>query len=212
MTLRTGAARRATYRHGDLRTALIEAGVAMAREGGPGAGVLREATRRAGVSPNAAYRHFAGRQALVAAVSDAALAESAAAIEREWAAVPHGDPVRTAHEHLKAVGRGYLRFARDEPGLFRAAYTVPRDLSRIHDKERAGPGGRTPYELLGVALDELVACGELPPGRRPGAEVPAWSAVHGLAMLALEGPLRDLDEDTMQHAARAVIDMVDRGL
>ena len=52
---------RATYRHGDLRQALLDAGLAMAREGGPDAVVLREATRRAGVSPNAAYRHFADR-------------------------------------------------------------------------------------------------------------------------------------------------------
>ena len=54
---------RRSYRHGDLRRALLDAGVALAREGGPDAVVLREATRRAGVVPNAAYRHFAGRQA-----------------------------------------------------------------------------------------------------------------------------------------------------
>ena len=59
---------RRSYRHGDLRRALLDAGVALAREGGPDAVVLREATRRAGVVPNAAYRHFAGRQALLDAV------------------------------------------------------------------------------------------------------------------------------------------------
>jgi hypothetical protein len=110
------------------------------------------------------------------------------------------------------VGRGYLRFARDEPGLFRAAYTVPRDLEQAFAPEKAGPGGRTPFQLLATALDELVAAGVLPPERRPGAEFSAWSAVHGLAMLVLEGPLRGLDEGMLQHAGRAVIDMVDRGL
>ena len=50
---------RSTYRHGDLRRALLEAGIELARSGGPDAVVLREATRRAGVAPNAAYRHFA---------------------------------------------------------------------------------------------------------------------------------------------------------
>ncbi|MES2609602.1 MAG: helix-turn-helix domain-containing protein, partial [Pseudomonadota bacterium] len=50
---------RSTYRHGDLRRALLDAGIELARQGGPDAVVLREATRRAGVAPNAAYRHFA---------------------------------------------------------------------------------------------------------------------------------------------------------
>ncbi|MCU1416866.1 MAG: TetR/AcrR family transcriptional regulator [Schumannella sp.] len=184
----------------------------MAREGGPDAVVLREATRRAGVSPNAAYRHFSDREALVAAVSDAASSASAAVIEAEWDAVPPGDAAQTAHAHLRAVGRGYLRFARDEPGLFRAAYTVPSNLEQAFSPDKAGPGGRTPFQLLGVALDELVAAGLMPAERRPGAELIAWSSVHGLAMLVLEGPLRDLDEQTLQHAGSALIDMVDRGL
>ncbi|CAN5553652.1 TetR/AcrR family transcriptional regulator [soil metagenome] len=203
---------RATYRHGDLRQALLDAGLAMAREGGPDAVVLREATRRAGVSPNAAYRHFADREALVAAVSDAASSASAAVIEAEWDAVPAGSAADTAHSHLRAVGTGYLRFARDEPGLFRAAYTVTSNLEQAFSPDKAGPGGRTPFQLLGIAIDEMVAAGLMPIERRPGAELLAWSSVHGLAMLVLEGPLRDLDEATLQHAGRALIDMVDRGL
>jgi len=203
---------RATYRHGDLHQALLDAAVAMAREGGPDAVVLREATRRAGVSPNAAYRHFSDREALVIAVSNAASSASAAVIEAEWDAVPAGTAAETAHAHLRAVGTGYLRFARDEPGLFRAAYTVPTDLEQAFSPEKAGPGGRTPFQLLGIALDELVAAGLMPAERRPGAELIAWSSVHGLAMLALEGPLRDLDDATLQRAGRALIDMVDRGL
>jgi AcrR family transcriptional regulator len=203
---------RATYRHGDLHQALLDAGIAMAREGGPDAVVLREATRRAGVSPNAAYRHFSDREALVIAVSNAASSASAAAIEAEWDSAPVGSAAETAHAHLRAVGTGYLRFARDEPGLFRAAYTVPSNLEQAFSPEKAGPGGRTPFQLLGIALDELVAAGLMPAERRPGAELIAWSSVHGLAMLVLEGPLRDLDEASLQHAGAALIDMVDRGL
>ncbi len=205
-------AQRTTYRHGDLRQALLDAGIDMAREGGPDAVVLREATRRTGVSPNAAYRHFSDRDALVAAVSDAAAAAAAAAIEAEWDAVPAGDALATAHAHLRAVGRGYLRFARDEPGLFRAAYTVASNLEQAFSPAKAGPGGRTAFQLLTMALDELLEAGALPPDRRPGAELCAWSAVHGLAMLVLEGPLRDLDEATLVRAGQQLIDMVDRGL
>jgi AcrR family transcriptional regulator len=204
---------RSGYRHGDLRQALIDAGLEMAREGGPDAVVLREATRRAGVSPNAAYRHFADRSALVTAVSDAASGEVAAAIEREWDAVPTDlPPDETAREHLRAVGLGYLRFARDEPGLFRAAFTVPGDLDEAFGRAKAGPGGRTPYELLSAALDELATAGVLPADRRPGAELACWSAVHGLAMLVLEGPLRGIPPEMGRAAAQRVIEMAVRGI
>src|SRR6202047_3998541 len=76
----TSPSERSTYRHGDLQRALLEAGIQLARGGGPDAVVLREATRRAGVVPNAAYRHFASRQELLQAVRSAAL--SALACER----------------------------------------------------------------------------------------------------------------------------------
>ncbi|HXR45625.1 MAG TPA: TetR family transcriptional regulator, partial [Pseudolysinimonas sp.] len=60
--------------------------------------------------------------------------------------------------------------------------------------------------------DEFVDSGILPPERRPGAEFAAWSAVHGLAMLVLEGPLRDLAPETARHAGLRVIEMAVRGL
>ncbi len=204
---------RESYRHGDLRQALIDVALEMAREGGPDAVVLREATRRAGVSPNAAYRHFTDRTELVEAVSNAAQALVAGAIEAEWYAVPATlSAAESAHAHLRAVGRGYLGFARDEPGLFRAAFTVPTDLETALSAEKAGPSGRTSFQLLAIALDELVTVGALPADRRPGAEFSAWSAVHGLAMLVLEGPLRNLDPDVARAAGARLIDMVDRGL
>src|SRR5271157_2177427 len=87
---------RGTYRHGDLRRALIEAGIELARGGGPDAVVLRAATRHAGVVPNAAYRHFASRQQLLEAVRAAALSALAVAIEGELAAVPEGAPPEAA--------------------------------------------------------------------------------------------------------------------
>ena len=83
---------RNTYRHGDLRRALLEAGIELARSGGPDAVVLREATRRAGVAPNAAYRHFASRQALLQAVRAAALAAVAKAMEDELATLARDLP------------------------------------------------------------------------------------------------------------------------
>ncbi|MBX9748821.1 MAG: TetR family transcriptional regulator, partial [Roseococcus sp.] len=57
------------YHHGDLRAALLDAADALLDEGGDGAVSLREAARRAGVSPTAAYRHFADKEALLAALA-----------------------------------------------------------------------------------------------------------------------------------------------
>lgn len=204
---------RQTYRHGDLRDALLAAGLAMAAEGGPDAIVLREATRRAGVSPNAAYRHFADRQELLVAVSAVAQGLAANAMEASYSAVASsGDPVQDARNGLRAVGAGYLRFAQDEPGLFRTAFSVPDDLKNSGAPAKAGAAGRTPFQLVGIAIDRLVEVGRLPAERRPGAEFLAWSAVHGLGMLIIDGPLRGLTPEMIAGATRNVLDMVDRGL
>ncbi|MFI9152804.1 TetR/AcrR family transcriptional regulator [Streptomyces sp. NPDC053367] len=207
------SSKRDTYRHGDLRNALVEAGLELAREGGPEAVVLRAATRQAGVVPNAAYRHFADRAALLHAVSQAAMARVARTMEAEQAALPdHPDPAAAARARFRAVGTGYLRFAREEPGLFRTAFHVPGDMAHAADDSAAGVSGRTPFELLGEALDGLVEQGLLPEERRPGAEFLAWSAVHGIAVLMIDGPLRGLLPEQAEEAGEQVIDMVERGL
>lgn len=203
---------RATYRHGDLRNALVEAGYALARAGGPEAVVLREATRRAGVVPNAAYRHFASRDDLLQAVREKALQALATAIERDLSAL---DPMMKrkafARASLRAVGLGYLAFAVEEPGLFRTAFT-PTAATPSEPRPGKSPGGLNPFELLGVALDRLVAAELMPPHRRPEAEYLAWSAVHGLATLVNDGPLGALDAALRQDLGERLVRMVERGL
>lgn len=204
---------RSTYRHGDLRRALLEAGIALARSGGPEAVVLREVTRQAGVVPNAAYRHFGSRQELLKAVRAAALSASATAMEAELAAVPPGlPPADAARAALRAIGTGYLRFAQAENGLFRTAYAASDDLAGPGDPARAGPSGKNPFQLLGEALDQMVAAGAMPAARRPGAEFLAWSAVHGLAALVLDGPLGPVVGPQMEQVGQRLLDMVEQGL
>jgi AcrR family transcriptional regulator len=206
-------ASRSAYRHGDLRNALLEAGIELAREGGAAAVVLREATRRAGVVPNAAYRHFASRDDLLAAVRDAAVARVALAMERELAGLGAPKPsAQHARATLRAVGTGYLRFARDEPGLFQAAFARRFDPSAPARPAAAGQSGLGPFGLLCSALDRLVAAGALPPERRPGAEFLAWSAVHGMAMLTIEGPLSAVPDSLLDTLGQRLLDMVERGL
>ena len=95
---------RSSYRHGDLHRALLEAGIALAREGGPQAVVLREATRRVGVVPNAEYRDFAGRQALLEALGRAQNVLHAAA-ELFLRAAGVGHHAVAVPEALEAVER-----------------------------------------------------------------------------------------------------------
>lgn len=205
--------KRATYRHGDLQRALIAAGTELAREGGPSAVVLREVTRRAGVTPNAAYRHFADKRALLHAVSMAAQSELARSIEDEQAGIEATDDHGAlARARLRAVGAGYLRFAQTQPGLFRTAFAGHEDLRDAAAVDSAGSGGLTPFQLLSAALDGLVDAGVLPRERRPGAEFLAWSSVHGLAMLVIDGPLRGLDLEQRTFAARRLLEMVEKGL
>lgn len=204
---------RSTYRHGDLSDALIAAGVELARAGGAEAVVLREVTRRAGVSPNAAYRHFADRHALVLAVSAKAQGMAADRMSAAIRAfVPTGNAATDARNALRGVGQGYLSFARDEPGLFRTAFSVPDDLANAASSAKAGFDGRTPFQILGDVLDRLLAAGVLPPERRQGAELLAWSSVHGLGMLVIDGPLRGLTADMVAGATERLLDMVQRGL
>jgi AcrR family transcriptional regulator len=211
--LGTGPPKRETYRHGDLRRALVGAGVELARTGGPDAVVLREATRRVGVAPNAAYRHFADRQALLESVCWASWAQLARGMEDELASLVTGaDLASAARIRLCALGAGYLRFAQTEPGLFRTAFAVPADLDRANNPELAGKAGQTPFQMLARALDDLVKTGVLASERRRGAEYLVWSTVHGLAMLLVDGPLRGLDTLRKVSIKQRVLDMIDQGL
>ncbi|MER1965944.1 TetR/AcrR family transcriptional regulator [Castellaniella sp. GW247-6E4] len=205
---------RKTYRHGDLRTALIEAGLALAREGGPQAVVLREATRRAGVAPNAAYRHFANRQALFEAVRAASLGALARAIEEELRqAETLPNPIERARAMLAAVGRGYLGFAQAETGWFRTAFAFGDfDVEVPPNPAHTAGKGLNPFELLSYALDTLVRAGVLAADQRPGAEFLAWSSVHGLALLIIDGPLRHAPPEVRTALSLRLLRMVESGL
>ena len=181
---------------GAVRDGLVAAGLELARTGGPDAVVLREATRMVGVVPNAAYRHFADRDELLAAVCTAAMGELADRMATGVARVrgKYGDAA-AARRRLRAIGSAYLTFAREEPGLFATAYAVPQQYAYEVPDDETGHD-RTPLGQLRTALDELVDAGVLDPQRRDGIEYPVWAAVHGMATLAGQGPLRDLPETT----------------
>ena len=199
-TLKTG------YHHGDLRAALIDAGLHLTQTGGPEALTIREATRRVGVSPNAAYRHFADREALLTAV--AAAIQHRMAGRMESAARRRSSAEPGARERLRAVGIGYIKFALDEPGWFAVAF-FGADLTGL---EQNGTATAPPYLALVDALDAMVDAGALSPERRVGAEWPCWSAVHGFAELVLHGPLRDARRRDVETLAGRTVDDIISGV
>jgi AcrR family transcriptional regulator len=197
---------------GAVRDGLVTAGLELARTGGPDAVVLREATRMVGVVPNAAYRHFADRDELLAAVCAAAMRELAARMAAGVARVrgKYGDAA-AARRRLGAIGTAYLEFAREEPGLFATAFAVPQQ--HAYGAQDGGTGQeRTPLGQLRAALDELVDAGVLQRRRREGIEYPIWSAVHGLAVLVGQGPLRDVPDATRHHIEELTLTFIEEGL
>jgi AcrR family transcriptional regulator len=177
-----------------VREGLVAAGIELARTGGPDAVVLREATRLVGVVPNAAYRHFADRDELLAEVCGAAMRELADRMAAGVARVrgKYGNPA-AARRRLRAIGTAYLDFAREEPGLFATAFAVPQ--RHAYGAANGDTNGqRLPLDHLRAVLDEMVDAGVLDPLRREGVEYPIWSQVHGLAILLGQGPLRDVPE------------------
>lgn len=117
-----------------------------------------------------------------------------------------------ARANLRAVGTGYLKFALTEPGLFRTAFSTTDPVEGDVDTAKTGDSGLNPFQLLGSALDLLVKAGVLPCERRPGAEYLAWSAVHGLAFLILEGPLSVASHEELDRLSERLLQMVENGL
>lgn len=205
------------YHHGDLRSALVEAALEMSRGSGPTPVSLREVTRRVGVSPAAAYRHFRDRTQLMAAVALEIQERMATRMRRRMRASADAPPGR-ALQRLRGVGLGYIAFAVDEPGWFETAFfgsaqepgareeADGADLG--HGTEAAPP----PFGLLTAALDECVQAGVLSAQRRPGAEFVCWSAVHGCAELMLHGPLRGAPRKVVREIAERVVDDVISGV
>lgn len=202
-------AARGTYHHGDLRNALLQAGAELAESGGPDAVTIRAAARGAGVTPTAAYRHFADHAELLGAVRHLAMERLSAAMTRYLRRLPatSDDPVAAAVDRLRSTGRGYIHFALSEPGLFRTAFFTGKGKPDLHQPSRSGP-----FALLCDALDGLVGVGYLAAEDRPLAEFGAWSTVHGLALLFIDGPLRSLRRRDRDAVIDRALDLVEHGL
>lgn len=170
---------RQKYHHGDLRAALVQAGLKLLEERHGDDIGLREVARAVGVSATAVYRHFPDKAALLRALSAEGLARLAEA-QRSAADAAGGGKAGFA-----ATGRAYVRFALDNPALFRLVFSHPPEQDPMTAARDQLPEA---FRML-LANAELVA----PPGASAEAvtlvALDAWAHVHGLAMLMLDGQI-----------------------
>jgi AcrR family transcriptional regulator len=178
---------RSTYHHGALRPALIAAARALLDEGGPEAVGVRESARRVGVTPTATYRHFRDKEALLAAVAAEGFREFGAALAEAGRAA----------EPLPAMGAAYVDFALANPGMFRLMFSPL--LAGRADNPELRAAAEAAFDALRGGVRARGGAGE----GGDAAAIAAWSLVHGLSHLILDGVLPKADAETFKRAILA---------
>ena len=174
------------YHHGDLRKALLNAGLDILEDEGLAALSLRAVAARAGVSHAAPAHHFGNLRGLLTALVAIAFARFAAAMAAERAQAA-ADPA----EQIRAAGRGYVAFAQRNPALFRLMFSSASLDAGDADLRRAGESAyRHLIEIAEPAAEALGAATEI--GRREIAQF-IWATIHGYAHLLVDGRLLGAD-------------------
>ena len=179
--------KRARYHHGDLRNALLEATIELVRERGARGFGVSEAARRAGVSITAPYRHFANREAMLAAVALSGFTD----LEEVFTRREEKDPT----EALVALADAYVAFARADPALFEVMFAS--GINKDDHPDVLAQAYRVQEKLL-------EAVGKLAPDDRDRRAAEFWSIAHGVAALATEDRLRYLTPDVASLAGTTV--------
>ena len=196
------------YHHGDLRRALIDAALLLVADGGPDAVSVREAARRAGVSPGAPFRHFPSRDALMNAVAEEAQRRFRAEIESALAEAPVGDPLA----RFRCLGLAYLRWARRNPTHFEIISS-----RRLFDHDRAEGVSRDNAELVDLTerlLAEAAAKGQIGSADLKQVQIAGRALVYGFARMNIDGhfPRWGVTEAEIERSAEAILDLFIEGI
>ena len=190
-----------TYHHGDLQAALLDEAAAMIAEGGAASVTMRALGRRLGVSRAAAYRHFEDKTALLVAVATAGFGR----LRDRLQAVDAGAP-RSSVERIRRMGEEYVRFALENPAHYRLMYGR-EGLGRRNVPELREAGNAL-FEQLVDVIQAYQDSGKIKRQDPRAQAYVAWSAVHGLASLLIDGQiLTAVDVDGLiRQTTRTVLD------
>jgi len=166
-----------SYHHGDLRQALIDAGLKVLAGEGLEALSLRRVAREAAVSASAPYRHFKDKQALLAAISENGFRQLQAMLAESNEKTP-GD--------LDASGRAYISFAIENPQSYRLMFTN-RVLCDENAEESLKEAGQEAFLALVETIEAGIKAGGISETESHQLGLAAWSLVHGVAMLVIDG-------------------------
>ena len=169
------------YHHGNLRQALVEAALVLIEEKGPAGFTLSEAAKRAGVTPAAVYRHFSGREELIAEAARQGYAIFADVMERAYET---GQP--SALAAFEATGRAYLAFARQHPGHYIAMFESGISVNRSPELADAAARARGVLERAATDLSQHIPTHRRPPASMFSAHV--WAMSHGVVELFARSP------------------------
>lgn len=198
--------RRARAAGESLRGTLVDAAVALIARKGPAGFSLREVARRARVSEAAPYWHFADREALLAAVAERGFAELAEQMREIWSrsAAPA--------ERFRALGVGYVHFAVAHPSYLRVMFGSEVPDKAVHPALEAA--ATHTFGLLVQAITECQEAGQVRRGDAQTLAVAAWSIVHGLAALLIDGKLKNHagSPAAAERLAHTVTDLFMQGL
>ena len=182
------------YHHANLRQTLLDAAVALIGEVGPRAFTLREVARRAGVSHNAPYRHFASKDELLAEVAAEGFDRLTASMRKSIARAT------SPRERLQECGCGYVAFALRWPQHFLVMFDLPQ-APHGHEKHQAA--GQNAFAVLCECIAAAQQSGDLPAGDPLPLAWMAWSFVHGIAKLAISGNLPLSTRSTIEFTRNA---------
>ncbi len=168
------------YHHGNLRQALVDAALELIEAKGPTGFTLSEAAKKAGVTPAAVYRHFEGREDLIAEAARQGYEIFADLMEYAYET---GQPSSLAS--FEATGRAYLAFARKYPGHYVAMFESGISINRTADLAQVANRAFAVLERAASALSE-----HIPPDKRPPAQMFSahiWAMSHGVVELFARG-------------------------
>ncbi len=168
------------YHHGNLRQALVEAALILIEAQGPQGFTLSDAAKSAGVTPAAVYRHFAGRDDLIAECARQGFLIFADVMERAY---DGGRP--TALKAFEATGRAYLAFARTFPGHYKAMFESGIRMNATPELAEAAQRASSVLTRAAQALADQLPEGRRPPAAMFAAHVQAMS--HGVVELYTRG-------------------------